>query len=252
MQKLQLLSVCLILMVGCKTLPPVASENVVDETLRPRIVKQLISEKALAFESLQWRGQAQLERGGKRQKISITSRLKQGEGIWLNGAVIVPLARIFITPKQLQFYEKINQQSAQIDYQKLGELLGVSVSYSTIENILSAKAVDTRMLKRAALTYTKDTYILTNRRKGIEMRFVYDTNMRLIEQTLRVGKSILSVTYDFYKKLGSQWFPEEVKLRLVGNENVGALTLRAKQTQLNLPLKMPFEIPKGYKTIRIP
>ena len=108
------------------------------------------------------------------------------------------------------------------------------------------------MLKRAALTYTKDTYILTNRRKGIEMRFVYDTNMRLIEQTLRVGKSILSVTYDFYKKLGSQWFPEEVKLRLVGNENVGALTLRAKQTQLNRPLKMPFEIPKGYKTIRIP
>ena len=251
MQKLQLLSVCLILMAGCKTLPPVAVENAVDETLRPRIVKQLIREKALEFETLQWRGQAQLERNKKRQKISLTARLKQGEGIWLNGAVIVPLARVFITPTQLQFYEKINQQSAQINYQKLSELLGVSVSYATIENILSAKALEARMLKRAALTYTKDTYVFTNRRKEIEMRFVYDTKLRLIEQTLSVEKATLSVIYDSYKELGSQWFPEEIKLNLVEGGTIGALTLHAKQAQVNKPIKMPFEIPKGYKTIRI-
>jgi hypothetical protein len=251
MQKLQLLSVYLILIVGCKTLPPTPTDASVDRTLRPRLIQQQIVSNSLTFKTLQWRGQAQLERNGKRQKISLTSRLKQGEGIWLNGTVFIPLARVFITPTQLQFYEKINQQFAQIDYRELRELLDVSVSYTMLENILTGKALEARMLKRATLSYTKETYVWISRRKGVEMQFVYDTAFRLIEQTIRNKQTTLRVSYGSYKKLDDQWIPEQLIISLLGDGSKDILTLRAKNSQLNQPLTMPFEIPKGYKTIRI-
>lgn len=102
MKKLKLIGVLLLVVMGCKSLTPVATTNAIDTRLRPREVQQQIEDNALRFESLQWRGQASLEREGKRQKVGVTLRLKQGEGIWVSGSVIVPLARVLITPKQLQ------------------------------------------------------------------------------------------------------------------------------------------------------
>ena len=98
MKKQGLIGFGLIVVMGCKSLTPVAKTSAIDTSLRPRAVQQQIEDNALRFDRLQWRGQASLEREGKRQKVSVTLRLKQGEGIWVSGSVIVPLARIFITP----------------------------------------------------------------------------------------------------------------------------------------------------------
>ena len=162
MKKLKLIGVLLLVVMGCKSLTPVATTSAIDTRLRPREVQQQIEDNALRFESLQWRGQASLEREGKRQKVGVTLRLKQGEGIWVSGSVIVPLARVLITPKQLQFYEKINRQYAQIDFRQVKKLLGAPIDYEMIEHIITASPLDKRALKRAKLTFTQNSYVLSS------------------------------------------------------------------------------------------
>ena len=251
MKKLALLFVGLILVVGCKSLTPVTSAAAIDTSLRPRMAQQMIASNALAFESLQWRGQAVLERGGKRQKISVSTRLKQDEGIWINGSVIVPLARIFITPKQLQGYEKINRQYAKIDFRTLKKMLGVPVDYQVLENLLTAKPVDARAFKRAKLSFAKNAYVFSLRKRGVEVQFVFDAEFRLTEQRLKEGKTTISVIYDAYKKIDGEWFPEQLSATLFGEKDATTLTLSARQVQLNGNVNMPFAIPEGYKSILV-
>ena len=250
MRKLGVLILVVISVAGCKSLKQLNPSNTINTSLRAKVVQQQIVNNAVAFETLQWRGQATLDRGGKSQKISITTRLKQNEGIWFNGSVIVPLARVFISPDKLQFYEKINRQYATLNYRDLKQLLGVSVDYSMVENILSAKPLQAKALKRAKLSFTNNAYMFSLRKRGIEIQFLYDASFRLVEQRIRSDETTLSVVYDAYKKINGQWIPERLSATLFGEKET-TLTLRSKQTQLNTPLKMPFSIPEGYKPIKL-
>ncbi len=249
MKKSAALLLGLVLVAGCKSLTSVTPSPIIDTELRPRVLQQKITANALAFETLQWRGQAVLDHRGKRQKISITTRLKQYEGIWINGSVIVPFARVFITPNQLQAYEKINRQYAQMDFRSLKKLLGVAIDYSILENLLTAKPVDARAFKRAKLSFAENSYVFSLRKRGLKLQFVFDAEFRLTEQRLGEGDSTIIVLYKSYKKIDGQWVPEELIATLFGEKGSSTLTLSSKQTHLNRQVNMPFAIPKGYKPI---
>jgi YD repeat-containing protein len=251
MKKRSFIGIGLLVIMGCKSLTPVATTNAIDTRLRPRAVQQQIEENALRFDRLQWRGQASLEREGKRQKVSVTLRLKHGEGIWVSGSVIVPLARVFITPKQLQFYEKINRQYTQLDFRQVKTLLGAPVDYEMIERIITAGPLDKRALKRAKLTFTQNSYILSSRKRGVSLKWTYDAAFRLISQEFSDGETSVRVNYDGYTRIDNQWVPQQLMARLSGVDKTTVLRLQSKQTQLNANFKMPFEIPKGYSKIKL-
>lgn len=249
MKKLAVFLVGLILIAGCKSLTPVTTSAAIDSSLRPRTAQQKITSTALVFETLQWRGQAVLDRNKKHQKININTRLKHDEGIWINGSVIVPLARVFITPKQLQGYEKINRRYTQMDFQALKKLLGVPIDYEMLENLLTAKPLDSRAFKRAKLTFVKNAYVFNLRKRGVELKFVFDAEFRLKEQRLCEGKTTISILYDVYKKIDGQWIPEQLSATLLDEKGTTNLRLNIRQAQLNSKINMPFTIPKGYTSI---
>ncbi|MEK9530676.1 MAG: DUF4292 domain-containing protein, partial [Flavobacteriaceae bacterium] len=136
MKKLGLIGLGLLLLVGCKPLAPLNPKESIDTRLSSKVVQQQIESQTLSFESLQWKGDAQLSLNGKRQRVSITTRIKKEEAVWVNGSMIIPLGRLMITPTSLQFYEKIGRRYAQLDYRSLNKKLGIALDYSMLENVL--------------------------------------------------------------------------------------------------------------------
>jgi hypothetical protein len=252
MKKSGLIAIGLLMVMGCKSLTPVATTNAIDTSLRSRALQHHIENNTLQYQSLQWRGQASLEREGRREKVSVTLRLKKDEGIWVSGSVIIPLALAFITPNQLQFYEKINRQYAQIDYRQVKKLLGAPINYRMIEHIITANPLDKRALKREKLTFTQNAYVLSSKKRGGSLIWKYDAAFRLISQQLSNGKTTVRIDYNDYKQIDNQWIPEQLSATLLGADKNTKLKLQSKQTQLNRKFKMPFEIPKGYKKIKLP
>jgi YD repeat-containing protein len=165
--------------------------------------------------------------------------------------VIVPLARVFITPKQLQFYEKINRQYTQLDFREVKTLLGAPVNYEMIERIITAGPLDKRALKRAKLTFTQNSYILSSRKRGVSLKWTYDAAFRLISQEFSDGETSVRVNYDEYTRIDNQWVPQQLMASLSGVDKSTVLRIQSKQTQLNSNFKMPFEIPKGYSKIKL-
>ncbi len=251
MKKLSLIGFGVLVVMGCKSLTPVATTSAIDTSLRPRAVQQRIEDNELRFESLQWRGKASIEQEGKRQKVSVTLRVKQGEGIWISGSVIVPLARVLITPKQLQFYEKINRRYAQFDFQQVKKLLGAPIDYEMIERIITAGPLDTRALKRAKLTFSQNNYILSSRKRGVSLKWTYDAAFRLVSQEFSNNETSVRIDYDGYRRINNQWVPQQLMASLSGVDKTTVLKLQYKQTQLNANFQMVYEIPKGYSKIKL-
>lgn len=249
MKKLVLVIFGLVLVAGCKSFTPVTSATSIDTNLRPKIVQQQVSDNALAFQTLQWRGHAQVNQNGSRQRISLTARIKKGEAIWMNASVVIPVGRLKITPKSLQFYEKIGRGYINLNYAELEKLVGVGITYSMLENILTAKAIDKRLLKKAKLSHTKKSYVWTTKRRGVTAEFIYDASSRLMRQTLEDGKAKLVTRYDNYVKNGSQWIPKHIHIAYSDGTKSTSVELRAKQTRLNGSISIPFSIPNDYAPI---
>ena len=249
MKKLSLIGVGLLLLAGCKSLAPISPKKSIDTVLSSRVVQQQIESQALALESLQWRGDAQLSLNKKRQRVSITTRIKKGEAVWVNGSMIIPLGRLMITPTSLQFYEKIGRRYAQLDYRDLKKRLGIAVDYSMLENVLTAKPIVHRLFRRTTLTFTDKNYVLTSKKRGVSATFEYDAAFRLIRQTVGVGQTKIEANYGAYVKKEGQWIPQQLRLGLTDGGKTTSLQLRAKQTQLNGEVNIPFVIPSGYTSI---
>ena len=121
-----------------------------------------------------------------------------------------------------------------------------------IEHIITASPLDKRALKRAKLTFTQNSYVLSSRKRGISLVWTYDADFRLIAQELSDGETSVRVDYDGYKRINDQWVPEQLNASLRGVDKTTKLRLQSKQTQLNGKFKMLFEIPRGYTKINLP
>ena len=249
MKKLSLIGLGLLLLAGCKSLAPISPKESIDTRLSSRVVQQQIENNALSFESLQWRGDAQLSLNGKKQRVSITTRIKKDEAVWVNGSIIIPLGRLMITPTSLQFYEKIGRNYAQLDYRSLKKRLGIAVDYSMLENVLSAKSIVHRLFRRTTLSFTEKSYVLTSKKRGVSATFEYDTAFRLVRQTIGHEGTKIEASYEAYTKEGGQWIPKQLNLKLEDGEKTTSLQLRAKKIQLNGAVNIPFAIPNGYTSI---
>ncbi len=131
------------------------------------------------------------------------------------------------------------------------KLLGAPIDYEMIEHIITASPLDKRALKRAKLTFTQNSYVLSSRKRGVLLIWTYDAAFRLISQQLSDGKTSVRVDYDGYKRIDNQWVPEQLNASLRGGDKTTLLRLQSKQTQLNRTFEMPFEIPKGYSKIKL-
>lgn len=249
MNKIGLIGFGIFLLVGCKSFTPITTSATIDSSLRPKIVQQQIEGNSLAFQTVQWRGQAQLSQNETRQRISITTRIKKDEAIWMNGAVIVPIGRLMITPNTVQFYEKIKRTYAQLDYQALEKLVGVPINYNMLENIFVAKPIDQRLLKRAKLTFTRNHYVWSVKKRGLTAVFEYDAAFRLVRQTFSRGTTRLEIQHADYVQQDKQWIPELLQLDYSEGDQTTSIQLHAKQLKLNDPISTPFTIPSGYSSI---
>jgi YD repeat-containing protein len=120
-----------------------------------------------------------------------------------------------------------------------------------IERIITAGPLDKRALKRAKLTFTQNSYILSSRKRGVSLKWTYDAAFRLISQEFSDGETSVRVNYDEYTRIDNQWVPQQLMASLSGVDKSTVLRIQSKQTQLNSNFKMPFEIPKGYSKIKL-
>ena len=146
MKKYIIYSLILFVIASCKTKKAVAEQAVSQEAVVDNKAKEIIQkhyENVLNFQTASIRSSA--DYADKKQSISINAdiRIKKDEIIWINLKFFgIPMAKAFITPSRVSYYEKVNNTYFDGDYSILTKMLGADLDFQKVQNLLLGRPID--------------------------------------------------------------------------------------------------------------
>lgn len=189
--------------------------------------------------------------------ITIKLRLEKDKTIWMSATKFgLPIAKVKITPKRVQYYEKLKRTYFDGDFSLLSKWLGTELDYEMVQNILLGQAVLNLKKGKYNSKIDNNLYKLSPKKEnelfGI-LFFLNPENFKLNKQEIRQPekKQLLSVSYPKYDKILGEQFPKKINIRAVNNKNVMTINIEYRSVEFNRKLSFPFSIPRGYKKISI-
>lgn len=246
----------IVMVYSCGSSKRIIENGELNEKLSTKQIVKQHQKGALDFKTLQAKLKLEYTEAGKEksQNYTLNLRLEKGKTIWLSATL--GLARAKITPNSVQFYDKINNQFFDGNYELLSDFLGVELNYEKVENLLlgqsifelSASAYKSGVHDKSYMLSPKDqdaifeVFLLLN-----PSHFKMDSQ-QIYQQT---EKRFLQVDYASYQEVDKQVIPENVQIAAVEDGEQVSIALEYKSVSLNNELRFPFKIPSGYKEIII-
>ena len=250
-----MLSLFLAAFTGCKSvrvLPNEAPVNRVD-------LKVLATEITRAQENIKTfraRIKAEYNDQKRKQQVNINFRLERNKSLWMSANMLVPIAKILVTPEQVRFYEKFQKTYFEGNISFINQQFGTAFSYQDLENIFLGNPItDFSSTKFERISHPQ-YYVLSPKGKEQKFRPTYffdPVNFRLVEQRFLVSGTVqtLSIKYIQSQKVEGKTVPKRIEISTFNGEDFIQLTLSFLRVDFPKQMSAPFEIPKGYRQIEI-
>lgn len=245
----------LVILASCKSvrvLPSKAPVKRVD-------LKVLTSEIVKAEETIKRfraRIKAEYDDQKRKQQVNINFRLEKDKALWMSANMLIPIAKLLVTPEEVQFYEKFQKTYYQGDVNFINQKLGTDFGFKDLQNIFLGNPItDFGSVKFDRISHPQ-YYVLTPKVKGEQFRPTYffdPENFRLKEQRFMVAGSsqTISVKYTQYQRLEGKFIPRVMTISAFDGKNFIQVTLEFLRVDFPKKLSLPFTIPTGYNKIEL-
>jgi hypothetical protein len=112
-------------------------------------------------DKLRSRIRATYDDGKRTQQIIVQLRMENKKKVWMSATMIIPIAKLMITPEQISFYEKFQKNYFQGNFDLINAPLNTSFTYDDIENLLLGKTL-LRSCSREMETNIKSSILYLN------------------------------------------------------------------------------------------
>ena len=193
--------------------------------------------------------------GKRTQQIIIQLRMENKKKVWMSATMIIPIAKLMITPEEISFYEKFQKNYFQGNFDLINKPLNTSFNYSDIENILLGKPFLDPGEGRWKQISNPQYYILIpqGKRSGISPTLFFDpVECILKEQRIVLPGTSKTVTIKYlnHARISGETLPQLIEISLFDGTNLQRLELEFNRTDFPESLNFPFEIPEGYSKIK--
>lgn len=189
----------------------------------------------------------------KSQSVSLSFRIEKDKAIWMSATVLgFPVAKAYITPTRVSYYEKVNQTYFDGDFSLVSDFLGTPLDFQKLQNLLIGQAIyDLRDEQYRFTTSPKGFQFVADDAMIKKMFLLNPATLKTDAQQLvqQNENRSLTVTYSEYQKVDGFIFPEKIKI--IANEG-GTNTnieLTYRSVKFNEEVSFPFDIPSGYDEI---
>ncbi len=207
------------------------------------------------FDAMRGRLKCIYDDGKNQQNVNISFRFKKDEVLWMSAklAGLIELAKMKITPGNIQFYERIDQSYFDGDFQLVSSFLGIELEYSQIQNLLLGLAVKEVEPENSDLQSLENHFqISTNYENNIAQVLIIDAKtFKLKQQILKKNDKLIQIDYPKYQIVNKMSFPEELSIIADDQKDKVGLFLTYKNINLNDDLRFPFRIPKNFKPLEL-
>jgi nucleoid DNA-binding protein len=258
MRKYITFTLVLLVIAACKTKKTVAEQIVSEQPVTKNKAREIIQkhyENLLSFETASIRSSADYE--DKKQSISINAdiRIKKDEIIWINLKFFgIPMAKAFITPTRVSYYEKANNTYFDGNYSILTKMLGTDLDFQKVQNLLLGRPIDNLTKEEFIAEIADNLFQLKSKNKtDIEKSFSFETANYLLKKQfinqISQNRNVL-VNYPSFTNQDNMFLPTGVSI-LANQQDQVKINVEYKKITFNEPLSYPYSIPDGYSQIKI-
>ena len=215
-----------------------------------------IAKNQLNYKKFRSRVKTTYDNGKRKQQIIINLRMEKSKSIWMSANMIVPIAKLLVTPERVSFYEKFQKTFFEGDVNFINQQFDTSFEFKDLQNLLMGLPLTNIKTGRWQTIYHPKYYILIPKSDKLRFRptFFFDpNNFLLLEQRFMVAgtQKSLTVKYFNHQKLDGEFIPGEVEISLFNGSELTRIKLEYTLTDFPDRLSIPFDIPAGYKPIEM-
>ncbi len=206
------------------------------------------------FKTVSGRLRAVYQNEEKTQSVNLSFRMEKDKAIWMSASILgFPVAKAYITPTSVSYYEKVTQSYFDGDFSLLSDLLGTPLDFKKLQNLLIGQAIyDLRSENFKFTQSPRGFQFVSDEATAIKKMFLLDPlSLKTKAQQLAQEDEnrSLTITYSDYQNVSGYMFPENIKI--IANEGgTGTnIDLTYRSISFNEELTFPFDIPSGYDEI---
>lgn len=246
----------LLSLLGCKSTENAVSSSKLSKKSAFEII-QAHNDVAVNFETYTSKLRLSYDDGKKVLNPTATLRLEKDKQLWLSfKALGFTVAKAYITPNEVQFYEKLGKRFYKGNFSALSQFLGTTVSFKSLQDLLMGQSMlDLNNNKLVAKKNVKGAITISPKKPSKK----YDYTISLNQLNYKVASYFISqkeknralhVIYDNYQKIEENILPESISIDAKTESKTRKLDVEFRKVSLNNALTFPFEIPSGYKPFR--
>ena len=232
----------------------ILSYGSVDESLSVRSIIRNHEASRMKFRTLSGRLGIDYNDGEDTQKVTVSLRMKKNEVIWLSAPLGV--IKVLITPERVSYYNKLDNEYFDGDFNFLSQLLGSEIDFDKLQNLLLGQSIVELQGRKYELQYAADAYELKPKPSLDFYKLFLQVEpkyFRLASQQLArpSEKRLMEVRYASYQEVQGQILPDEVHIAAIDKDERVTIGITYKQVELNRELRFPYKIPKGFNPVAL-
>ena len=247
--------ICLII-TSCKSTKSTTSDSSITSMSSKKLIHKHY-EDTFNKKTISARIKAKYQDKKNSQTIGIKLRMEKDKAIWMSGSFLgFPVAKVLITPSRVTYYEKVKKTYFDGDFSLLSDFLGTEVDFEKVQNLLIGQSILNLNDKKYSVDIDKDSYILEPKKQEDLFDIFFwlnPSNFKLDKQEIRqpIEQKKLTISYPEYQKVENVVFPKLIQVNAVEKAKKTLLDLEYKTVEFNKKVTFPFEIPSGYKEIKL-
>lgn len=244
-----------ILVFSCKSVAVLPTKEPVKKVDLKLLAKE-IDKASTQIKTFRARVKAEYKDGKQQHQININLRMESDKSLWMSASILVPIAKLLITPNRVGFYEKFQKTYYDGNLNFINEQLGTAFSFSDLQNVMLGNPITDMTSVEFDRIDHPQYYVLVPETENNQFRPTYffdPINFRLKEQRFIVPGSSqsLSIKYPKYQKREGKMLPKEIEISVFDGSNLVQIRLDFIRTDFPKNLTLPFTIPQGYKKLSL-
>ena len=190
------------------------------------------------------------------QSLTVSLRMEKDQKIWIKASLLgITLAKLFITPESVSYYETISNTYFKGDYSLLSKWLGTEIDFEKAQGILLGQSIFDLDNKYVS-DVVANKYMLQPKMQPhnfIHSLLVNPDNFKIASESLSqpIDDRMFTVNYGAYQNLEGGYFPSDFRIIATQKEEKTQIVVNYKKIDYNVSIRFPFTIPNGYEEIQL-
>lgn len=244
----------LLLITSCKStrsgtgnIPNLAAKNIIKKNDKVAFDQSTIK----ASLSVKYKGKSELP------SLSGSMRMIKDSVIWFSFSKLgFPVAKLMITSQEVKLYEKVSKTYFEGNYEIISDLLGTDFNFDMVQNVFLGETIFDLKEQKYKSAIWENNYELLPKTENPVLKILIlidPLTFKLHKEKFKYVEKDqnLTILYKDFNKIDESLFPKGFVIKAENAKKRTIIDVNYRNVVFDTAMRFPFQIPNGYKLMKI-